>query len=93
MESDVLNAFGLGLNIFGVVLLFKYGLPQPDLQDSTNIALEDYTRMTDGRTAREHRQEKKALWQSFSVVESGGLTLILVGFGLQLTATLLRIFS
>jgi len=68
------STFGLILDIFGVLLLFRYGLPSK-VNTGDTISIESGT---ENRRLREKENKKIFRWAYF------GLSLILCGFILQL---------
>jgi hypothetical protein len=87
-----IGSLGLILDISGVVLLFKYGFPQPDFKEGVSLGVEDNTPVTteDDRriTAKEYVdevQKKKKLYRKIAFLALG---LILFGFIFQLISSL-----
>jgi hypothetical protein len=74
MTPKVIASVGLVLDIIGVCILFKFGFPQPDLDDSIKLVLEE----SDPDAPR-----KRRLYVAMSVA---GLVCLISGFGLQLWA-------
>jgi hypothetical protein len=92
MNHITFSAIGLIFDILGVLLLFKFGFPQPDFDEGVSLGLEDNTPITtdDGRTitAKEYgreAQKKKGLYKKMSLL---ALTLVLLGFTLQFIGSL-----
>jgi hypothetical protein len=78
---------GLVLNIVGTVLLFFFAFPQPAHDDSPSLGLEDGTPVEGGTVAevRERAQRTKVIYRGLALL---GLTLLLLGFVLQLIEAL-----
>ena len=74
MTSQLLNTVGLLLGIAGVVILFIWGPPQPDLDPHTKLTLVHEDEAT------------KRLRRRYEVMSRVGLGLIGVGFLAQLAA-------
>jgi hypothetical protein len=85
--QQLLNTIGLVLSMVGVVIIFKYGPPQPNLEEGVGLGLEDGTRLPDGRTVAEHDRGVTALRGTHQRMSKVGLGLVFVGFAFQLWAT------
>ncbi|MEC6743295.1 hypothetical protein [Pseudomonas qingdaonensis] len=83
---ELINLFGLCLNMIGVVLLFFWSLPQASASAGTERAVEDGTPMEDGRTAGEHRAEALRNRRNAKRIAWAALALILAGFVCQFIA-------
>lgn len=83
--EETLNTIGLVVNILGVVIVFFYAFPQPKFE-AGGLAVEDNTRMPDGRTAKVHRDEAATKQATYRRWSQFGLALLGVGFVLQLIA-------
>ena len=84
MTSEILNTVGLGLNIFGVVLIFFFGLPQPSHDEGVSIGLGENDVFEDGTSVKEINEKirkRKAVYKGFAFF---ALSLMLLGFILQL---------
>jgi hypothetical protein len=88
MTPKLLMVLGLVLGMIGVGLIFFWGPPQPDFSEGVGIGLDDATKLSDGRTVAEHDAEKKKSKRRHEIISRFGLSLIFVGFGLQLRAFL-----
>ena len=87
MEVKILNTIGLVLSILGGVIWFFYGIPEPSQEAGDGIALEDATRLSDGRTAAQPREEALVTKARYRCLSKLALVLIIAGFLLQLLAT------
>ena len=87
MTSTVLNRVGLVLGIAGVLIIFRWGPPQPQLEEGVGIGMEDGTRLEDGRTVAEHNADVHSLRATHERMSQLGLVLVGLGFGAQLVAT------
>ena len=86
--TKILNTIGLILGLVGVVLIFIWGPPQPQLDEGVNLGLEDNTPIDEsGKTVREYNEEVKNKRRRHKIMSSIGLGLIFFGFGFQLWAT------
>jgi hypothetical protein len=86
MCHQIIASFGLILDIIGVVFLFIWGPPAPNMEGSVGLALESGTVLADGTKVKDMEKEqlrKRVLHTRMSKV---GLGLILFGFVLQLIA-------
>ena len=59
--QQLLNSVGLVLSMVGVLILFRFGPPQPNLESGVGLGLEDDTTLADGRTVAEHDKDVKQL--------------------------------
>lgn len=73
LTSKAVNSLGLILDIVGVCILFKFGFPQPDLDDSNKLAW--------GKDLYAPLKRKQ-----YIVMSVTGLVCLVGGFMLQLTA-------
>jgi hypothetical protein len=85
--QQLLNTVGLVLSMVGVVIIFKYGPPQPNLEEGVALGLEGGNRLPDGRTVAEHDRDVAALRDTHQRMSKVGLGLVFVGFAFQLWAT------
>ena len=87
MDWNCLIVIGLCLDIIGVIIVWYYGWPQPNLKTGVGLALEDATPYdSKGGSVADHNNEidrKRNRYKNCSIL---GLILIIVGFGLQLIA-------
>jgi len=82
MDPDTINSIGLSLDIAGVVLLFKYGLPsdvgaRPD---------EGYSFGLGGGPPAEERRQRESRWTRYRTGSRLGLGLLVAGFVLQIVS-------
>lgn len=85
--SQLLNTTGLVLGMVGVVIIFFYGPPQPNLESGVSIGLEDGNPLSDGRTVGQHNEDVEKLRSRHSFCSKAGLVFVFLGFTLQLWAT------
>ena len=74
-SPELVNTLGLGLDIAGVILLFRFGLPPDVRRNGANY----FTWGADESEARKAKQYDKISWSA--------LGLILLGFLLQFVST------
>ena len=88
MKIKVINTIGLTLGIIGVVLIFIWGPPQPQLDTGISLGLEDATPIdSSGKTVAEHNEEVLKLKKLHEVLSGLGLIFIMIGFGFQIWGT------
>ena len=80
MVANSVNTIGLGLDILGVLIVFKFGWPQPDLSDTGYIVLEQP--VSDDGLRKERKRHLR--WSVF------GLVSLVAGFGFQIVAVWIR---
>jgi hypothetical protein len=83
MCPQVLNAFGLVLNLIGVIILFYYGFPQPTHEEGAGIGLESGTRLSDGRTVAERDEDVRKTKAEYVAKSRLALGFIVAGFVFQ----------
>ena len=86
LSPKELNTVGLILGMVGVVLIFRWGPPQPTFEEGVGIGLEDGTPLADGRTVAEHDVDVRALRTKHNKMSRAGLSMVFFGFALQLWA-------
>ena len=86
-----LNTIGLLLGMAGVVIIFIWGSPQPDLDEDVKVALDTGTVLTDGRKVSDMEEAARRLKRQHEIMSRVGLGLIGVGFLAQLVALWLPI--
>ena len=77
--NQVLNSIGLTLGIAGAAVIFKYGPPQPNLEEATLRSISGPIADADADIARKLKRKHK-IWSGV------GLGLIMLGFAIQLIA-------
>ena len=87
LTAQCLNTLGLIFGMIGVLLIFRWGPPQPSLEEGVGRGLEDQTPMKDGRTVAEHNAETRELRAKHNRMSRAGLLFVFVGFALQLWGT------
>ena len=85
--QQLLNSIGLALSMVGVLVIFRFGPPQPTHESGVGIGLEDNTPLADGRTVAEHDRDVERTKERYSCMSKVGLALVFVGFAFQLWAT------
>ena len=85
--AQLLNSVGLVLSMIGVLVIFRFGPPMPDLEHGVGLGLDEGTRLADGRTVTEHNADRLRLRMRHSRISQIGLLLVFTGFALQLWAT------
>jgi len=87
MNSKTLTKIGLLLGMIGVILIFRWGPPQPSFVQGGSIQPEGDTIINNsGKTIDEYNQEIAKKESTFKFMSKVGLILIFVGFACQLTA-------
>jgi hypothetical protein len=90
IEFKVINSIGLILGTIGVLLIFIWGPPQPNLNKGIGLGLEDNTPIdSNGKTVKEHNNEIEIKRKKHYFLSRLGLASIFFGFLFQLWATLL----
>ncbi len=88
MTADGLNQLGLAFSMIGVILLFIWGPPQPNLEEGVGLGLEDNSDMPDGSgTVADHNREVARRRLRHTVLSRIGLGLVGAGFLCQFAAT------
>jgi len=85
--TQLLNSTGLVLGMIGVLVIFRFGPPMPDLEHGVGFGLDEATRLADGRTVAQHNVDRLRLRTRHSRISQLGLLLVFAGFALQLWAT------
>jgi hypothetical protein len=81
-----LNTVGLALGMAGVVILFIWGPPLPDFDETVGLALEPATVLADGRKVSDIADAARRRKRRHQIMSRVGLGLIGFGFGAQLIA-------
>jgi hypothetical protein len=84
--QQFLNSVGLLMGMIGVLIIFHFGPPQPNLEEGVGLGLEDGTPLPNGRTVSEHGRDAKKLRATYSCMSKTGLLLVAAGFAFQLWA-------
>jgi hypothetical protein len=82
----ILNSTGLVLGMIGVVLIFIWGPPQPQLNGGVGLSLEDGTPLENGLTVAENNQIVKRRRYQHKIISGLGLLLVFLGFLAQFIA-------
>jgi hypothetical protein len=87
-NGKILNTIGLVFGLVGVIIIFIWGPPQPQLDEGIGLGLEDNTPIDEsGKTVREHNVEVRIKRRQHNLMSRVGLGLIFFGFIFQLWAT------
>jgi hypothetical protein len=78
-----LTLIGLVLGMAGVVLIFIWGPPQPDLEEGIALGV---TSLPDGTPVADHNAKIRKLKRRYTWMSRLGLALIFAGFALQTVA-------
>ncbi|HDY68799.1 MAG TPA: hypothetical protein ENH85_13540 [Candidatus Scalindua sp.] len=85
MNSKALTTIGLCLGMLGVILIFIWGPPQPNLKPGVSIELEDNNPVNEtGQTVAEYNQEVIAKKATHACMSRIGLIMVFIGFTCQL---------
>jgi hypothetical protein len=74
-------------DVAGVILVWKYGWPQPSHDEGVRRSLQDNTPLPNGRTVREQNLLVRARRFTYTVQSSVGMALMIAGFVFQTVAT------
>jgi hypothetical protein len=86
--QQLLNTIGLVLGMVGVIIIFRFGPPQPSFETGVPLVLQNPNHvLEDGRTLAEHNKDIERLRQRHAQWSKAGLILVFFGFALQLWAT------
>ena len=86
MTPQILNTIGLALSMFGVVLIFIWGPPLPDFDDSVGLGLQPGTVLADGTRIADIIADNQRRRKRHQIMSRIGLALIFAGFAAQLWA-------
>ena len=86
MTAQWLNTIGLVLGIVGVLIIFRWGPPQPDFDETIGVALDPGIVFADGTKASDMEEATRRLKRRHKVMSRVGLGLIGLGFVAQLAA-------
>jgi hypothetical protein len=87
VSPECINSIGLVANILGVGLAFFFGYPQPNHDEGVSLGLEDGTVFADGTSVADINRQTAARKRKYMVWSRVGLSLMFLGFLLQLVAT------
>ncbi len=82
----VINSIGLVLDFVGVVILFLWGPPLPDMEGSVGIGLESGTLLREDWTVADEEKKQQKIRKRHSVVSKVALGIVALGFLFQLIA-------
>ena len=83
---QLLASIGLALDIVGVLIIFKWGPPQPEMSGGVGLGLESGTPLGDGRTVADEEASQAATKRMHEIMSRVGLGIVALGFLLQLIA-------
>ena len=87
MKPKIINTIGLTLGIVGVLFLFIWGPPQPEMETGVSIGLQDATVINEsGKTVADHNQEVRQSRGTHEFMSRVGLLFVMIGFAVQLLA-------
>ena len=84
--QQLLNSIGLVLGMVGVLVIFRFGPPQPTHEFGVGLSLEDNTPLPGGRTVVENNRDVERNKERYSCMSKVGLAFVFFGFALQLSA-------
>jgi len=90
MTAVILNQVGLVFGILGVVVIFVWGPPVPNLEEGISLGLEDETPLSGGQTVPGHNKQVRRRRKKHRILSGLGLALLGLGFVCQFLATLAR---
>jgi drug/metabolite transporter (DMT)-like permease len=83
ITRKMLNVLGLLFGIIGVIIIFRYGPPQPDFSIGISLGI-------DSPDVAKHDAQIQAMRRTYQCWSQLGLGSILLGFVLQLIAAILE---
>ncbi|WP_202350266.1 hypothetical protein [Mesorhizobium sp. 113-1-2] len=86
MTADILNTIGLTMGMLGVVLIFIWGPPLPDFEETVSLAIQPATVLADGTKISDIIAANQKRKRRHKIISSIGLGLIFFGYGAQLCA-------
>jgi hypothetical protein len=86
MTAQHLNALGLLLGMAGVLLIFFWGPPLPEIRNSVGIALKSASVVADGKRVADIEGGEKQLRHRHEIISRFGLGLVFFGFAAQFAA-------
>jgi hypothetical protein len=87
MLPELVNTIGLIANMIGVAIAFFYGFPQPSHEEGIGLGLELGNVLPGGKTVAQYDEDVRRQKQRFYFWSRAGLSLMGIGFLLQLIAT------
>ena len=88
MRTKTVKTIGLAFGIVGVVFIFIWGPPQPQLEPGVFLEVADGTPIDkSGKTVAKFNKEVQHRRRIHEVMSQLGLIFIIVGFGFQLWGT------
>lgn len=87
MNAQIWNTLGLLLGMAGVVLIFRWGPPQPNFEEGVGLALEEATAFDNGTKVSDIVAEQRKRKRRHQFMSGLGLALIFLGFLCQLVGT------
>lgn len=84
----VVNVVGLTAGMVGVAIIFRWGPPQPNLEEGVALELEDATPLKDGKTGTEHNEMVRQTRTKYQFMSRLGLALVGIRFAFQLFAAI-----
>jgi hypothetical protein len=82
--ANWLNTIGLTLGMVGVLIIFIWGPPQPDLDEGVKLSLDHATVLRDGTKVSDMEEATRRLKRQHETMSRVGLGLVFVGFAVQL---------
>ncbi len=86
MINKLLGSIGLVINLMGISILFIFGFPQPDFDESVGLGLEDGNRLANGLTVKEYGEQIVRKKKTYQVLSLFSLFLIILGVILQMVS-------
>lgn len=84
-NTQILNTVGLVFGLFGVLLIFIWGPPQPNFEEGIGLGLEDGTPIdSTGKTVKQYNDEVRHKKRKHNMMSRFGLGFIFVGFLFQI---------
>ncbi|HJX23247.1 MAG TPA: hypothetical protein VJ574_02410 [Candidatus Bathyarchaeia archaeon] len=80
----MIASIGLVLDIVGVIFIFIWGPPMPEMEGSVGLALESGTVLKNGTMVADEEKKQLQRRKTHNIISRAGLGIICVGFLLQL---------
>ena len=84
--NPLLNSIGLLLNIVGVIMLFVWGPPLPNMEGGVGLGLERGTQLGDGWTVADEEKKQLKTRKLHSIMSKVALAIVALGFLFQLVS-------